>query len=530
MVLQTSGPIKLSDIQIEFGDSSPVSMSEHYRAGSLVPDINLNIYVPTSGTINISDFYGSSVSTFSITPSSTSVDEGDTVTFNITASNYSGDLYWRVDAAGDYPVSDSDFSSPSTVVSEGGTVSFTNNSASVSFTLSEDSLTEGIEYFRLKLVANSRFGLEVASSSLITVNDTSQESTYSLSGPTSVSEGNTLTINLTTSNVPDGTVLGYTISGINADDLSSGSLTGSFTVNSNSASVTLGIAQDSTSAGGSSKLYVGGSTNYIRSYNLSDPITGSTALNSNIYNVYQRFISFKPDGTKVYYSDTDKVIYESPLLVPFDVGAGLSGPSTTRTISESGSLGSGTFSAGGTRFFWCDGSGRKIFEHNLSTSWDISTLSPSASEEWTINLPSPGLYRGLSFDDTGQYIYLLSSQYRKIYMYETPSAYKIGPSLPTIISPGAIDLNSSDPPRDLSFNVDGTRMYVSYDTYIDQYNLTTAWDLFSSSYNSSLDISSVETGADGIFVRSDLAEGDETLTLSLDNGADSIDVTVIDVV
>jgi len=58
MALQTSGQITLNDIQGEFGGTNPIEIDEYYRNGGLVPDIPANSNVPTSGQINISDFYG----------------------------------------------------------------------------------------------------------------------------------------------------------------------------------------------------------------------------------------------------------------------------------------------------------------------------------------------------------------------------------------------------------------------------------------------------------------------------------------
>lgn len=57
MALQSSGGISLSDIQTEFGGTNPISMSEYYRGGSFVTDNNTG--VPTSGAIDMGDFYGS---------------------------------------------------------------------------------------------------------------------------------------------------------------------------------------------------------------------------------------------------------------------------------------------------------------------------------------------------------------------------------------------------------------------------------------------------------------------------------------
>lgn len=76
--------------------------------------------------------------------------------------------------------------------------------------------------------------------------------TYALSrSSATVDEGGTVTITLTTTNVANGTAVPYTITGagITAGDLGLGSLTGSFTVNANTASLVLNIAADAVTEG-----------------------------------------------------------------------------------------------------------------------------------------------------------------------------------------------------------------------------------------------------------------------------------------
>jgi len=58
MALPSSGAISLSAIASEFGDSTPNSISEFYRGGSLVPNSSTNSNVPTSGQISFNQFYG----------------------------------------------------------------------------------------------------------------------------------------------------------------------------------------------------------------------------------------------------------------------------------------------------------------------------------------------------------------------------------------------------------------------------------------------------------------------------------------
>lgn len=67
MALPTSGPISLSMIRTEFGVSGTVSMSQLYRGGGIVPNTPANAAVPTSGAIKLSNFYGASKMSLSVT-------------------------------------------------------------------------------------------------------------------------------------------------------------------------------------------------------------------------------------------------------------------------------------------------------------------------------------------------------------------------------------------------------------------------------------------------------------------------------
>ena len=68
MALPTSGPISLNDIQTEFGGANPISLSEYYAGGFIVPagTSGTNGAVPSSGQISLSNFYGTAL-TASIT-------------------------------------------------------------------------------------------------------------------------------------------------------------------------------------------------------------------------------------------------------------------------------------------------------------------------------------------------------------------------------------------------------------------------------------------------------------------------------
>ena len=57
MALQGSGTITLAQIQSEFGGANPIGLNEYYRGGSYVPNTSANNGIPTSGTIDMADFY-----------------------------------------------------------------------------------------------------------------------------------------------------------------------------------------------------------------------------------------------------------------------------------------------------------------------------------------------------------------------------------------------------------------------------------------------------------------------------------------
>jgi hypothetical protein len=69
------------------------------------------------------------------------------------------------------------------------------------------------------------------------------------SSAAAVNEGGTVTFTLTTTNVADATTVPYTITGVTSADLSAASLTGNFTVASNTATVTFTLAADGVTEG-----------------------------------------------------------------------------------------------------------------------------------------------------------------------------------------------------------------------------------------------------------------------------------------
>jgi hypothetical protein len=78
MALPTSGALSLNDIKGEFGGPTSPSLGDYYAGGSYVPagTTGTNGAVPSSGTISISNFYGTSSVAINFT--NDTVDAGNT--------------------------------------------------------------------------------------------------------------------------------------------------------------------------------------------------------------------------------------------------------------------------------------------------------------------------------------------------------------------------------------------------------------------------------------------------------------------
>ena len=175
--------------------------------------------------------------TYSIAPSSTSVNEGSNATFILSTTNVAAGTQVAYSLSG---ISAADVQGGSLT---GTTTVGSNGQATISVGLLADSLTEGVE--TLTVTAAGR-------TATTSVNDTSiGVPTYSLSASAaSVNEGSNAVFILRTTNVNAGTQVAYTLSGVSAVDVQGGALTGTATVGSNGqAMISVGLIADKLTEG-----------------------------------------------------------------------------------------------------------------------------------------------------------------------------------------------------------------------------------------------------------------------------------------
>lgn len=131
---------------------------------------------PFTGVFNRTRNQGSNPPnpTYSITESTTSLNEGSSVTFTVTTTAVlpGSTLYWTTNTVSG-TINTSDFNDASTSGSFTVTGEFANGTGSITRTLSNDVTTEGTESFQIQIREGSISGTIVATSNTITINDTS---------------------------------------------------------------------------------------------------------------------------------------------------------------------------------------------------------------------------------------------------------------------------------------------------------------------------------------------------------------------
>lgn len=187
--------------------------------------------------------------TYSISSNVASANEGQSILFSVvtTEEDNGNVLYWT--NAGTTIAADflQNVNSGSLTITSGNNIVGT---TSFILTLQTDLTSEGPETVQIQLRKGSTSGTVVATGSLITIADTSITPTYAIiPSANSINEGSSVTFTVNTYQIPDGTSLYYTLSGVQAADITGGALSGSFTITANTGSVTVTTTSDLSTEG-----------------------------------------------------------------------------------------------------------------------------------------------------------------------------------------------------------------------------------------------------------------------------------------
>jgi hypothetical protein len=225
--------------------------------------------------------------TYNLSASKATVNEGDDLTITLSTTGVDGGTPVGYTITG---ISQSDLSSGSLT----GNFIVTSQVGTIDLTIAADATSEGQETLTIDL---DDFSCDPET---VVINDTSTQpaATYSISATTPVDEGDTVIFTLTTANVANGTVLPFTITGIDSDDIT-GDLTGNFTVNGNTAQTIVTLVADNTTEGTETMTLAldnGGATQIV-SINDTSILVGGVTINSGSLTISNTTITGSYTGT-----------------------------------------------------------------------------------------------------------------------------------------------------------------------------------------------------------------------------------------
>jgi hypothetical protein len=185
-------------------------------------------------------------------------------------------------------------------------------------------------------------------------------------------------------------------------------------------------------------------------------------------------VHFKPDGTVVYFSgwSTDAV-YQVSLSTPWDITSNSSLTGITNTSSFGTNVKDFFLKSDGTKLYIAQAT--KISEYDLSTAWDITTVSSTPVNEETVDRYTATSAGGLYFKPDGSIMYYCDGgdDYFSQYTLTTPW------DISTKTDFKSISQSGESAAQAISIKDDGTVLYIVGSTGdgIDYYTLSTPWDI-----------------------------------------------------
>ena len=236
---------------------------------------------------------------------------------------------------------------------------------------------------------------------------------------------------------------------------------------------------------------------------LSSILTGafdvSTSVYTQAYSVAAQEIgpsglAFSADGTKMFvigYSGDD--VNEYTLSTGFDV--------STSTFVDSFSVGAQdttprdlAFNTDGTKMFVLGGAGNDVNEYTLTTGFDVSTSSFTDSFSVATQETLP---KGLAFNPDGTKMFVVGGQGQDVNEYTLSTGFDV--STASFVDSFSVSAQDSTM-WGIAFNTDGTSMFVvgQVGNDVNEYTLSTGFDVSTASFVDSFSISAQDTSATGL--------------------------------
>ena len=202
---------------------------------------------------------------------------------------------------------------------------------------------------------------------------------------------------------------------------------------------------------------------------ISDTETGSVTIQGG---VATNLTGLTPGLT--YYVKTDGSLSAETFYI---ANAVLEARLSTKTVNDEPQ--DVAFNDDGTRMYLLGADVDYICQYSLSTAFDLSTAF-YLQQKFRVDAQDT-FARGIAFSADGSKMFMTGIATSLVYEYDLPLPFDVTSAVYNSVSyyPGSIGQ-----PQALTFNNDGTKMYVVGTSTVYQYSLTTGFDLSTASYDS----------------------------------------------
>lgn len=229
----------------------------------------------------------------------------------------------------------------------------------------------------------------------------------------------------------------------------------------------------------------GTSTSGITTYDVAGARYANKQISIGSQENTPRGIAFKTDGTKMFIVGSgSNTVYQYSLSTAWDLSTASYDSVSFGLTGQEASVSGIRFKPDGTKMFIVGYSGDSVYEYSLSTAWDASTLSYSSTSFSVSSQDSAPL--GLDFKSDGTKMYIAANSGDAIQQYALSTAWDLSTASWENISLDVNDTTGGESVvADVQFKSDGTKMYVlgSSAEKIYIYSLSTAWDVSTASYD-----------------------------------------------
>jgi len=158
-----------------------------------------------------------------------------------------------------------------------------------------------------------------------------------------------------------------------------------------------------------------------------------------------------------------------------------------------------SFKSDGLKMYILGAAGDDVNEYNLSPAWDVSTAVFLQSKSISAQDLNP---RGLFFKPDGTKMYFTGFSGDDVNEYDLSTAWNV--STAEFLQSKSVGAQDTLP-FDVSFKSDGLKMYIlgAADGEVNEYDLSTAWNVSTAVFNQALNIQTQENGPRGLFFKPD---------------------------